>query len=77
MKITLQVGSYFSPNEVTYEFKTFYSEPNGYEAHLYKNDKLLHITPIVGVDNPTLTFDSYMSILKKFVQFDSVKVHFK
>lgn len=65
-------------NEVTYEFKTFYSEPNGFEAHLFRNDKLLHITPVpYGRDNPTLTFDSYISILKKFVQFDSVKVHFK
>jgi len=64
-------------NETHYEFKTFYSETNGYEAHLFRNGKILHITPIVGQDNPTLTFDSYISILKKFIEFHSVKVHFK
>ena len=64
-------------NETQYEFKTFYSETNGFEAHLFRNGKILHITPIVGQDNPTLTFDSYISILKKYVEFDSVKVNKK
>ena len=63
-------------NETQYEFKTFYSETNGYEAHLFRNDKLISITPIAyGRDNPTLTFDSYVNILKKYVEFDSIQVN--
>ena len=65
-------------NETQYEFKTFYSETNGFETHLFRYGKLISITPIAyGRDNPTLTFDQYVNILKKYVEFDSVKVNKK
>ena len=63
-------------NETQYEFKTFWNT-NGYEAHLFRNGKILHITPLVGQDNPNLTFDQYVNILRKYVEFDSVKVNKK
>jgi hypothetical protein len=62
-------------NETNYEFKTFYSDTNGYEAHLFRNDKLLHITPIHEMPQPYMMFDFYIGILKKFVEFDSIKVN--
>ena len=62
-------------NETQYEFKTFYSETNGFETHLFRNGKLISITPLVGQDNPSITFDQYVNILKKYVEFDSIQVN--
>ncbi len=66
-------------NETQYEFKTFYSETNGHEIHLFRNDKILNIVPIWGEDlpNPNIVFNMYINILKPYIEFDSVKVHFK
>ena len=64
-------------NETQYEFKTFYSETNGYELHLFKDDKIINITPLHVIPSPSAMFNIYAGKLKKYVKFDSVKVHFK
>jgi len=63
-------------NETQYEFKTFWNT-NGYEAHLFRNGKILHITPIGDQlwSKPSMMFDFYIGILKKYVEFDSVIVN--
>ena len=64
-------------NETQYEFKTFYSEPNGYEIHLFRNDKILNIVPLQCVDlpNPNIVFNIYINILKPYIEFDSIQVN--
>jgi len=64
-------------NETQYEFKTFYSETNGHEIHLFRNDKLIEVMAIHELPQPPMLFDFYIGILKKYVRFESVKVHFK
>ena len=66
-------------NEINYEFKNFWSETNGHEIHLFRNDKILKIVPIWGEDlpNPNIVFNIYIQILKPYIEFDSVKVNKK
>ena len=64
-------------NETQYEFKTFYSPSNGYEVHLFKDGKVHSIYPKWNIESPEVMFDFYIDILKKNVEFDSIKVNKK
>ena len=64
-------------DEISYEFKTFFSENDGYELHLFKDDKLINITPLHVLPPTYMMFDMYVGILKKYVEFSSIKINKK
>jgi hypothetical protein len=64
-------------DEISYEFKTFFSENDGYELHLFRDDKLINITTLHCLPPPYMMFDMYVGILKKYVEFTSIKVNVK
>jgi len=62
-------------NETQYEFKNFWSETNGKEIHLFRNGKILHITPMHEWPQPYMMFYFYIGILKPYIEFDSIQVN--
>ena len=61
-------------NETQYEFKNFWSETNGHEVHLFRNGKIVNITPLHQLPPPYMMFDMYVGLMKKHIEFDSIKV---